>query len=125
MPTRDDFLYSKPTVYFRPEDRTSASHPTYWQVDEFGNSYIGFIETAGSHELKQPPVLHKDVYEVEVIDRITKKLSQVTKEELDSSFTQINSQEALLIYLQQKYPSMSITQNSVVTVYQVRYSDSV
>lgn len=123
----DDIKYKQeiaentPTVFFRPDDRTSEESPTYWRVNEEGLSYIGLIKEYGSHEEKRPPTFIEPRTPVVIVDRYTKRIDEVSKEEYEDAYNDLKDTESLCGWVQKKYSNKVITLSTIVTVYRIKY----
>lgn len=117
----EEVALRKPKVFFRPDDRTSPDFPTYVHVDEQGISYIGFITVYGSHAEKRPPVYFEPRTPIRIVQRIAKKIQDITSEECAQAYKELTTQEAVRDWLQKKYPYMTITLDSLITVHRVEY----
>lgn len=118
---REEVLQSRLTVFFRPSDRTSPSYPTHWRKNKEGVSYLAFIVTYGNHDARIPPILHEDVLSVHVYSRIAKKIKDISSDEYDKSYESIDSESSLISYLREKYPDENLSNESIVTVYEINY----
>ena len=116
-----EVMERKPTVFFRPYDRTASNHPNYWPSDKEGLSYIGFILEYGSLERRQLPTYMDHRVSARILDRDAKKISEITPEEFASTYEEITDSKALCGWLGNKYPNTQFSDDSIVTVYRVTY----
>lgn len=118
---REEVIRRKPTVFFRVGDRTAPSCPAYLHVDEYGISYLGFIEKYGSHQEQIAPTLLPKRLPIRILSRTAMSISSVDEELFNRAYEELQSTKALQDWLQKKYPSDQVTQDSIVTVYEITY----
>ncbi len=116
-----EILRRRPTTFFRPGDRTSPTHETFFRADSRGISYIGFIDEYGSHAAKQPARFLPNRIAVRVNTREAKKVAEITQEECAGAYEDLATPESILRWLQKKYPDAQLTPDSVITVYKIDY----
>lgn len=117
----EEIISTHPKVFFRPGDRTSPTNSRYLRANEHGISYLAFITKYGSHADKQLPEFLPQRIEVRVKDRVCKKVSNVTKEELENAYAEITTPENLCTWLNNKYPHEPVSPDSLVTVHTIEY----
>ena len=111
----------RPTVFFRPGDRTTPAQAGYWEANEDGTSFIRFVAQYGNHAEGKRPTFREEVEPVRVLSRAAKRLRDVFPEECGSAYAELADPHAVLAYLQQKYPERDLNLDSTVTVYTVGY----
>jgi hypothetical protein len=119
-----EVVSQRPTIFFRPDDRTDPSFPTYWRADAAGVSYIGFITVYGSHAAKTPPSFKEPRIKVRVLSREVRKVSDVREVEYLKAYRDIRDAPGLCAYLRAKYPAFDCTASATVTVYGIEYLDA-
>tara|TARA_A100001015_G_scaffold154549_1_gene171523 strand:- start:4811 stop:5236 length:426 start_codon:yes stop_codon:yes gene_type:complete len=118
---KEEILNNTPTVFFRPDDRTSFEHPMYWHCDKDGLWYIGLIATYGSHKKQKPPVFTGPRAPVRVLSCVAKPVRDIAQEELRNAYKDIDTYTAVCDWLNAKYPEVHIIRDSIVTVYVIEY----
>jgi hypothetical protein len=117
----EEVAHHKPRIFFRPDDRTSPDFPTYAHANEQGISYIGFITVYGSHAEKRPPVYSEPRVPIRIVQRVAKKIQNITSEECSQAYKELTTSESVRDWLQKKYSYMTITLDSLITVHRIEY----
>ncbi len=113
----------KPTVFFRPGDRSNPSHAGYWASNADRISFIRVITQYGNHEEGRRPRFLSTVLPVRVLLREVKALKRCGADECARAYVELSSAHAVLEWLRQKYPMYELTLESLVTVYTVAYTE--
>jgi hypothetical protein len=116
-----EILERHPTIFIRPDDRTSPNRSLYVHADEQGVSNLGLIVQYGSHEMKIPPIHREPRIKMRVISREAKKISEMSDEEFSGAYEEIHDTGSAISWLRRKYPERRFTKNSIITVHKIEY----
>lgn len=117
----DEIQSRKPKVFFRPGDRTHVSHPNYIPQDEGEHITIGIILEYGNHAEKKPPVILSPRIPVRIVSREAKTIAAITHSEYIAAYAELTDANSLLAWLTEKYPHLTFSLDSLVTVYTIEY----
>ena len=118
---RAEILERHPTVFLRPDDRTSAKRALYIHADEQGVSYLGLITKYGNHETRTPPEHEEPRIEMRIKSREAKPIGEISPEEFEHMYHEIHDAQSAIAWLKRKYPKRRFSENSKVTVYRIEY----
>lgn len=121
---QQEVLERRPTIFFRPGDRTSPSHPNHLQQHSGSALYIGFIKEYGSHATQKPPTFLSPRIPVRIVSQVAKKICDISSAECTLTYRELSTPEKVLAWLQEKYPTTELTLDSTVTVYEISYKPS-